>query len=273
MRKKGFTLVELLVVIAIIALLVSILLPALSKAREQAKMAVCMTRVKGILTALNTYSGSNDNKLPPTTQGLKAGIVGNPLGNQNFYTLPITFKYHYGGRALGGGGLFVHLQPYLPDARYLFCPVMPEDPRRIQEKINNLDDPETGTIYGGYYYLWNWLKYKDHPIRPFRPTGKYNEHNLMVADIFMGSNGWFGQYWVSAHSFQGCEASPLHKDRGGTSMDPGADDTVMWRRPYSQDDRPEIQLHAGYLDGSVRQINSMEYYQYESTILLPKIRK
>jgi len=63
-RLRGFTLIELLVVIAIIALLVSMLLPTLNRARELAKRAICQTHLKGIGTAFGIY-GSSENDAPP----------------------------------------------------------------------------------------------------------------------------------------------------------------------------------------------------------------
>ncbi len=61
-RKKGFTLIELLVVISIIALLMSILMPALSKVKKQAQSVACKSRLKswGLIYKLNTddHSGS-----------------------------------------------------------------------------------------------------------------------------------------------------------------------------------------------------------------------
>ncbi len=63
--RRGFTLVELLVVIAIIALLVSILLPSLSRAKEQARTAVCLANLKGIGSAIAGYHSRHNGVLPP----------------------------------------------------------------------------------------------------------------------------------------------------------------------------------------------------------------
>jgi prepilin-type N-terminal cleavage/methylation domain-containing protein/prepilin-type processing-associated H-X9-DG protein len=69
-ERKGFTLIELLVVIAIIALLMSILMPALNRVREQARRQSCAARIRQQVLALNIYAGENDTKMPlPNTAG------------------------------------------------------------------------------------------------------------------------------------------------------------------------------------------------------------
>jgi prepilin-type N-terminal cleavage/methylation domain-containing protein len=69
MKKKGFTLIELLVVIAIIALLMSILMPALARVRELAQRVVCGTNLSGITKAMVVYANDDETARFPRAGG------------------------------------------------------------------------------------------------------------------------------------------------------------------------------------------------------------
>lgn len=64
LKLRKFTLIELLIVIAIIAILLSILLPSLGKARERAYMAVCASNERQHMTGVQLYAKSNENYYP-----------------------------------------------------------------------------------------------------------------------------------------------------------------------------------------------------------------
>ncbi|MBN1437238.1 MAG: prepilin-type N-terminal cleavage/methylation domain-containing protein [Sedimentisphaerales bacterium] len=76
-RREGFTLIELLVVVSIIALLISILLPALSKARDQAKAVACRSNFKQLGLVFAYYAEDYNGFCPP-----------------NIYTDPVDSKQY-----------------------------------------------------------------------------------------------------------------------------------------------------------------------------------
>jgi len=78
--KKIFTLIELLVVIAIIAILASLLLPALNQARDRAKAINCVSNLKQFGLGMSMYFNDNDEWIPPTN--MLSNSSGNPTWTQ-----------------------------------------------------------------------------------------------------------------------------------------------------------------------------------------------
>src|SRR5262245_26988867 len=76
MRKsKGFTLVELLVVIGIVAILVAMLLPALQRVREQAKLVECLSRIRQCtLISIGNYAADNRGAFLPAL-AIREGFI------------------------------------------------------------------------------------------------------------------------------------------------------------------------------------------------------
>jgi prepilin-type N-terminal cleavage/methylation domain-containing protein/prepilin-type processing-associated H-X9-DG protein len=104
----GFTLVELLVVIGIIAVLISILLPALSRVRRQANTLKCASNMRQLAAAMLMYIGDNKGRFPASEFSTITGIYpygfswANQLVRQNYIKAPALSVYKVPGGGTGG---------------------------------------------------------------------------------------------------------------------------------------------------------------------------
>lgn len=125
--RRAFTLIELLVVISIIALLIAILLPALSKARESAKLIQCLSNSQSLAQGLITYAVDNDGSFESLPD------------NRKFIDLRST-----------GGDAREHLRGYL-DFNEASCPFVPQaDYMDFDAPADDIE--RTYSIYAGWKY-------------------------------------------------------------------------------------------------------------------------
>lgn len=123
MKKKAFTLVELLVVISIIALLVSILMPALGRARDQAKLTLCGVNMRQIGTLVAVYQTDYNDKVPILLNRHTTGY--NAWAKYSFLSIAmrdyVEYRSEFGTGATKGLSLNGFWNPEAGDTYTLAC--------------------------------------------------------------------------------------------------------------------------------------------------------
>jgi prepilin-type processing-associated H-X9-DG protein len=136
-------LVELLVVVALISILAALLLPALSRAKDAGRRAVCIQNLRQVGIAIQTYAADNDGSIP---YGPKAPPFFTPSSLYPSTGAPTSLISLYGGAPVGLGLLLpnhISLQP-----RVLFCP---GSDQRVDADVE-LGKVGITQAQGSYYY-------------------------------------------------------------------------------------------------------------------------
>ncbi len=141
-RNKGFTLIELLVVVAIIALLISILLPSLGRARELAKQAVCRSNLRGIGQAMTIYSNDNREFYPVAPSPAATGGVGSQslpvqyIGNLGFNQTTQPTSLSSGAPVHPSRSLFLLIIGGQSTPQQFVCPSASETADDLRNRLN-----------------------------------------------------------------------------------------------------------------------------------------
>lgn len=225
MRRKAFTLVELLVVIGIIALLIAILLPTLSKARENANRAACLSNLRQIGTAVVMYCSENKGLLPVA-----------PKTGAN--TLDAIYWQKTRLPDIGNYGIGPYLKLSPDNAKVLICPsdISESDARFIAGKFQ-------------FSYTFNYMINGNGPkaVKKLTEIKNSAEKIWMYEEDPSTIDDANGEIWNSGTNWGGMDLLALRHDRSSQRKFPDGAQSSGIPNPHVRGNALFVDGHADYI--------------------------
>jgi prepilin-type N-terminal cleavage/methylation domain-containing protein len=228
--RRGFTLVELLVVIGIIAVLISILLPALTRAREAANRTACLSNLRSIGQMFFLYAQDNKRQIP---LGTESNVY------QESYWIRRANRFCTWGPFFQGG--------YMKSPGIFYCPSS-QDPFYQFNGQDNAFDPANQNTRAGYFL--RPMYYDGTPVL-WRMTGSVSAPPVTGRTVAGNPEEWRPMPKLDKMKFRALAADIFHSPSRITMMH-------------------KTGINVVYSDGSARFVNSKPFSRLPSTWTVPK---
>ena len=212
---SAFTLIELLVVVAVIAMLLSVMMPALTRAKEAGKRSVCLSNAKSLAAGWLVYVQENDGRFPISYASNDGWIRPIP----GYITNPAQAPAALQDEAIEKGLLY----PYMETTKVYRCPIAKKNEFRTYSMTHAMNGSSMAKDYGGIVLS---------KITEIKNTGS----RIVFLDDY--ANDWDAAWIIYNNREQWWNTTPIRHGSGGNVFSFADGHSEFWAWKDESDDLP-----------------------------------